>query len=191
MAETSDPRPALTPALEALLGQLIDATPAFAGLVATDLLVVGLAAHGAAVASVRSLRGQARGVVVDGRRRRVELGLRPDFFLGGDAPRRLGTLCHELLHLDPRRPGHLLDENRYARKSQRALDREAAAIAAAALGGLPPTAFLCLAHDGEVRLRQWRRRPCDETAGSTFGDRDVFDGVVRMHTPPDRRGGWW
>lgn len=191
MPDALDPRPALTPALEALLELVIGVTPAFTGLVFHDLLVVGLAAHGTAVASVRSLRGQARTVVVGGQRRRIELGLRPDFFLRGDAPRRLGTLCHELLHLDPARPGHLLDDNRHAHRSQRDVDRQAGGIAAAALKALPPTSLLCLAHEGEVRLRMWRRRPCDETAGSVFGDRDVFDGVVHLRTPPDRRGSWW
>ena len=24
-----------------------------------------------------------------------------------------------------------------------------------------------------------------------FTDADVFGGIVRMHTPTDRRGGWW
>ena len=64
MADAVDPRPALTPALEGLLARLITASPAFSGLVTTDILVVGLAAHGGAVASIRSLVGQARSVVV-------------------------------------------------------------------------------------------------------------------------------
>jgi hypothetical protein len=191
MAEPHDPRPALTPALEGLLAHIIDVTPAYAGLVATDILVVGLAAHGAAVASIRPLRGQAATVVVAGHRRRIELGLRPGFFLGGDAPARLATLCHELLHLDPQRPGALLDDNRHARRSQRSVDAEAARIATAVIAALPPTRLLCLAHDGEVRLRMWRRRPIDDTARSRFTDADVFDGIVAMRTPPDRRGGWW
>lgn len=191
MADAVDPRPALTPAIEGLLARLITASPAFSGLIATDILVVGLAAHGGAVASIRSLVGQARSVVIAGSRRRIELGLRPGFFLDGDAPTRLATLCHELLHLDPQRAGTLLDDNRHTRRSQRSVDAEAARIATAAIAALPPTQLLCLAHDGEVRLRMWRRRPIDDTARSRFTDADVFDGVVAMHTPADRRGGWW
>lgn len=191
MAEPLDPRPTLTSALEGLLLRLITVSPAFAGLVASDVLVVGLAAHGAAVASIRPLRGQAASVVIGGHRRRVELGLRPGFFLEGDAPTRLATLCHELLHLDPRRAGALLDDNRHARRSQRSVDAEAAGIARAAMNALPPAQLLCLAHEGEVRLRMWRRRPIDETARSRFTDADVFDGIVAMHTPADRRGSWW
>jgi hypothetical protein len=191
MAEALDPRPTLTPALEGLLARLIAVSPTYHGLVVTDLLVVGLAAHGTAVASIRPLRGQAHSVVVDGHRRRIELGLRPAFFLDGDAPTRLATLCHELLHLDPHRPGDLLDDNRHARRSQRSVDAEAARIARAAIAALPPAQLLCLAHHGEVRLRMWRRRPVDETARSRFTDADVFDGVIAMHTPADRRGSWW
>jgi hypothetical protein len=191
MADALDPRPALTPALEELLGRLIAVTPQFSGLVATDILIVGLAAHGAAVASVRPLVGQARSVIIEGNRRRVELGLRPGFFLDGDAPSRLATLCHELLHLDPQRPGMLLDDNRHRHRSQRSVDAEAARIATAAVAALPPTQVLCLAHDGEVRLRMWRRRPIDDTARSRFTDADVFDGLVTLRTPADRRGGWW
>lgn len=191
MADPLDPRPSLTPVLEGLLARTIAATPSFSGLIASDILVVGLAAHGAAVASIRPLRGQAASVVVGAARRRIELGLRPGFFLAGDGPSRLATLCHELLHLDPQRPGALLDDNRHTRRSQRSLDTEAARIATAAIAALPPTALLCLAHEGEVRLRMWRRRPCDDTARSRFTDADVFDGIVAMHTPADRRGGWW
>jgi hypothetical protein len=51
--------------------------------------------------------------------------------------------------------------------------------------------MLCLAHDGEVRLRQWRKRPADSTARRRFSDDDVFFGIVQMCTPADRRGGWW
>ena len=170
---------------------LIDVTPAFAGLVVTDILVVSLAAHGSAVASVRSLGGQAGSVVVDGHRRRVELGLRPAFFLDGDAPRRLATICHELLHLDPRHRGALLDDNRHVHRSQREVDRAAAALATTAVQALPPASLLCLAHDGEVRLRAWRRRPSDDTIRSRFTDKDVYAAVVCVVTPADRRGGWW
>ena len=61
----------------------------------------------------------------------------------------------------------------------------------AIIAALPPAQLLCLAHDGEVRLRMWRRRPVDDTARSRFTDTDVFDGIVAMRTAADRRGGWW
>jgi hypothetical protein len=186
-----DPRPALTPALESLLAQLVELTPTFRGLSVDAIVVVGLAAHGVSVASVRTLSDQAASVVVAGRKRRVELGLRPGFFLDGDAPSRLATLCHELLHLDPQRPYALREENRHARRSQTSLDAEAADLATAAIAQLSPSSLLCLAHDGEVRLRCWRHRPVSETRDRAFTDADVFDGIVRMHTPTDRRGGWW
>jgi hypothetical protein len=191
VTDAFDSRPALTPALEALLAQLIEVTPTFRGLSVDAIVVVGLAAHGVSVASVRPLSGEAARVVVDGKDRSVELGLRPGFFLDGDAPSRLATLCHELLHLDPTWPHALRDENRHARRSQTSLDAEAADLATAAIAQLPPSSLLCLAHDGEVRLRCWRHRPVTETRGRAFTNADVFDGIVRMHTPTDRRGGWW
>lgn len=188
---TPDPRPSLTPALEALVHDVIARVPAFAGLHAAHILVVGLAAHGSAVASVRSLDGVAASVRVGGARRRVELGLRPGFFLEGDAPRRLATLVHELLHLDPSAPGRLVEERRHRVRPHAAHEKEARALARGYLDEADPVRVLCLAHDGEVLLRQWRRRPCETTARQRFTDVDVFDGPVRLKTPPGARGGWW
>ncbi|HEY1098707.1 MAG TPA: hypothetical protein VGF99_07255 [Myxococcota bacterium] len=187
----TDARPAITPAIEALLHQLVAVTPQLAGVVVDDIVVVGLGAHGSAVASVRELRGQAASVTIAGRRRRIELGLRPDFFLEGDAARRTATLMHELLHLDPTRPGRLLDEARHSHRPHAAHDKLAQTLTRVALSSLSPTAALCLAHDGEVRLRSWRRRPIETTARRRFDDDDVFDAIVRVCTPADRRGGWW
>jgi len=187
----SDPRPDLTPAIEALLASFIAVTPALFGLVAEQIVVVGLGAHGTAVASVRELAGQASSVAVAGHRRRIELGLRPGFFLDGDGARRAATLMHELLHLDPAHPGRLLPEHRHATRSHAAHEREAQALTRSALLTLPATATLALAHDGEVRLRAWRHRPTESTARRRFTDADVYDSIVRVCTPADRRGGWW
>lgn len=186
-----DPRPVLTPALERLLLDVISRVPALSGLDPDNILVVGLAAHGTAVASVRPLDDVASRVTVDGKRRRVELGLRPGFFHEGDAPRRVATLVHELLHLDPGRPGRLLEERRHRVRSHGAHEKEARALARRYLDEADPLRVLCLAHDGEVMLRQWLRRPCEATARRRFHDDDVFHGPVRMVTEADARGGWW
>lgn len=191
MSDGIDSRPSLTPAVEALIAGFIDVTPALTGLIATEILVVALGAHGTAVASVRELVGQAASVQIEKRRRRIELGLRPDFFFVGDAARRAATIMHELLHLDPAHPGRLLEAHRHANRSHKLHEREAQALTRAALQALPPTSTLCLAHDGEVRLRSWRHRPIDTTARRRFGDVDVYDAVITMKTPADRRGGWW
>lgn len=186
-----DPRPVLAPALESVLADLARALPELGELTTAEVLVVALAAHGTAAASVRSLGVVARSVRVDGQRRRVELGLRPAFFLEGDAPRRLTTLVHELLHLDPKRPGALHEARRHRVRSHAAHEVEARALARRYLEAVDPVRILCLAHDGEVLMRQWRRRPCDDTRGQRFTDRDVFHGPVRMFTPKAARGGWW
>jgi hypothetical protein len=188
---TPDPRPLITPALERLIEDLIARLPALAGLVASDVIVVGLAAHGTAVASVRGLLDVARAVHVGGARRRIELGLRPGFFLEGDAPRRLTTILHELLHVDPARPGHLLEERRHRRLSHAAHEKEARSCARRYLEMADPVHLLCLAHEGEVLLRHWRHRPCETTKTRRFSDKDVFDAPVRIATPPGARGGWW
>lgn len=186
-----DPRPRLTPALERVLLDLCAAIPELTGVEPASMLVVGLAAHGGAAASVRELSRVARGVVVEGHRRTIELGLRPPFFLEGDASRRLGTLIHELLHIDPADPARLLDDNRHDRKGHAALEKEARALGARYLERADPAGLLCLAHQGEVLLRQWKHRPFETTRGKRFGDDDVFEGPVVMQTPAGMRGGWW
>jgi predicted metallopeptidase len=190
MSPEPDPRPDLTPAIERVLLRLC-ALPALEGIDARRVVVVAHGAHGSAAASVRSLVGSMKRCTLDGDRRLVELCLRPPFFLDGDAPRRLATLAHELLHLDRSRAGALLEENRHARRSHASLEKEARAIANELLEGDNPLDVLCLAHDGEVLMRQWRVRPGDSTRARTFGDRDVFTGPVRMRTPARARGGWW
>ncbi len=186
-----DPRPHLTPALERVVLDLCLAVPELRGLKPDAILVVALAAHGHAAASVRELSRVARGVSVEGHRRTIELGLRPPFFLEGDAARRLGTLVHELLHIDPGDPTRLYDQNRHERTSHAALEKQARALAARYLERTDPTALLCLAHHGEVLMRQWRHRPFETTRGRRFDDDDVFEGPVVMETPAGLRGGWW
>lgn len=192
---TADPRPSLTPALDALVATLIADLDDLHGLRADDVLVVGLGAHGTAAASVRPLPAR---VTIGKKARRIELGLRPPFFLDGDAPRRLATLVHELLHLDPAKPGALLDERRHAKRSHRAHEDHARSLAKQWLAERDPLPLLCLAHHGEVLLRTWKHRPVDEPASDgarrrarAFGDADVFEAPVVIHTPKGARGSWW
>ena len=191
MPAPADSRPPLTAALESLLAAMTQQVPELRGIDAKTLLVVSLGAHGGSVASVRPLLGSARSVRIGGHKRLIELGLRPGFFLAGDAVRRTATLVHELLHLDPAAPGSLHPERRHARLSHQALEREARTLARRFLSSCDPRHVLCLAHDGEVLLRAWRHRPIDTTSGRLFTDADVYDTPVRMLTPPPARGGWW
>ena len=197
-----DARPSMTPALERVIAGVIAVSPEFLGLDARRILVVALGAHGDAVASVRSLAKVSKRVVVAGEVRVVELGLRPRFFQAGDAPRRVATLIHELLHLDtaPARAkaGALLEEKRHTNRSHAAHETETRAIArrfldvtAASGDDADATALLCLAHHGEVLLRQWLRRPVDGTEHTSFDDDDVFEGPLHISTPLSARGGWW
>lgn len=192
MPDLPDPRPSLTPALDALVAQLVKLDD-LAGLRASDILVVALGAHGTVAASVRSLDSSGATVTIARKKRRIELGLRPPFFLDGDAPRRLTTLLHELLHLDPTKPGALLDARRHARHSHAKHEEHARALAKRWLEHNDPLPLLCLAHHGEVLMRTWRHRPVDDAslAKKTYGDRDVFEAPVIMHTPKGARGSWW
>lgn len=188
--EPADQRPQLTPALDRILVGLCRLPP-LAGLDARSIVVVAHGAHGAAAASIRPLAGSLTRCTLDGHRRTLELCLRPPFFLDGDAPRRVATLAHELLHADPKRPGALLDENRHARRTHASLERDARALARAFLDVADPLDVLALAHHGEVLMRQWRVRPVESTRSRAFGARDVFVAPVRMVTPRAARGGWW
>lgn len=188
MSKTPDARPVLTPALESLLAALVTLDD-LAGLRAADLLVVALGAHGHVAASVRSLDGAS--VTVARKRRRIELGLRPPFFLEGDAPRRLATLIHELLHLDPAKPGALLAERRHARRSHELHERHARALAKLWLDDNDPLLLLCLAHHGEVLMRTWRHRPVEGVRTTRFTDADVMEAPLVMATAKAARGSWW
>lgn len=184
--------PSLTPHLDALLAATVDAVDELRGLDPSSVVVVALAAHGTAAASVRSLEGAAKSVVVGGARRRIELGLRPPFFLDGDATRRLATLVHELLHLDPKRAGRLLEEARHAVRPHAAHERRARAIAKELLLQDAVVRLLApLAHDGEATLRAWKHRPIEETARRAFTDRDVIEAPLVVRTPRRLRSVWW
>ena len=183
-----DGRPDLTAALERLLAAMVERSPALHRVDASVVVVVAVSAHGLAAASVRELGPCARSVVVCGLKRHIELALRPPFFLGGDAPARLATLAHELLHLDGET---LRAENKHDKKGHAALEKEARAVAAALLPVLDARAVLCLAHHGEVLLRAWKHRPTETTKRRAFDDDDVYAQPLLQVTPADRRGGWW
>jgi hypothetical protein len=187
----ADPRPALDRPLSRLLAALCRDLEGLGALDPSQVLPVAVSAHGAAAASVRSLDDVAASVKVDGKRRRWELALRPPFFLAGDPTRRLATLVHELLHLDPTRPGQLLADRRHRVRSHEDHEQQARALAREWLSVGELTLLSCLGHHGEVLMRQWKRRPVVSTAGQRFGGRDLFVGPVRLQTPARYRSVWW
>lgn len=184
-------RPSLTPHVEALVAALTADVDELHGLATSSVVVVALSAHATAAASVRSLAGCAKSVVVDGHRRKVELALRPPFFLDGDATRRLATLVHELLHIDPRSPGRLLEERRHVVRPHGAHERHAAGLAKRWLAHGDVSLLLPLAHEGEATLRAWKHRPVEETKARAFTDRDVFEQPLIVRTAKGLRSVWW
>lgn len=186
-----DPRPLLDGPLELLLQDLVRLTPTLSPLPVREILVVAASAHGSAAASIRSLDGCAADVVVDGYRRRWELALRPPFFLEGDATRRLGTLMHELLHLDTSRPGQLLECARHENRSHAAHEELAVELANGWLKRGDLSLLAPLGHCGEVKIRQWKIRPIPATVERRFTDADLFYGTVQLMTPREHRTVWW
>lgn len=183
-----DPRPSLTPALDALIARLLTLDE-LRGLRAGDILVVALGAHGTAAASVRSLVGSD--VTIGRKKRLIEIGLRPPFFLEGDAPRRLATLMHELLHLDSKKPGALLEQRRHAHRTHAEHERHARDLARRWLDENDPMPILCLAHHGEALMRTWRHRPLDDDGARVYRDKDVYEAPLVIHTRKGARGSWW
>ncbi len=186
-----DPRPCIDLALDTIVATVIEDVPALEGLTAHSIVVVALSAYGTAAASVRSLDGMAAKIVVGGHTKTIELGLRPPFFRDGDLAGRLVTLVHELLHLDPARPGTLRENYRHHQRSQREVDAEAQQLATRLLETVDPLLLAPLGHHGEVLMRTWARRPVPETKLRVFDDKDVFRAPVSMLTPSERRSGWW
>lgn len=186
--------PRLDTALDALLSSVLSRMPDHAHIDPSAILLVAGGAHGGIVASVRSLGESARTVRVADKERLWEIALRPRFFWEGDASQRLGTLFHELLHLDPARPGALLEEARHHRRSHEEHERLASTLAEAWLSGCSPSERALLAplgHHGVVWMRQWKFRPVREEPRRAFGDADLFLGPLWIQTPRPLRSVWW
>lgn len=191
MTSAADFRPTLDAPLARLLADLTRKLPELAGIDAQAILPVAVSAHGTAAASVRSVSGCARSVRVSGHARHWELALRPPFFLHGDPTRRLATLVHELLHLDPKRPGALLAHRRHKVRSHQEHEAQARELARSWLAEADVELLGPLGHHGEALMRQWRYRPTEDTKDRAFTGRDLFVGPVVMRTPRRSRSVWW
>lgn len=187
----ADPRPVFDRPLARLLSAVCRDIDAFEGLDTTSILPVAMSAHAAAAASVRSLSDVAASVKVDGKARCWELALRPPFFLTGDPTRRLATLVHELLHLDPKVNGRLLPERRHRVRSHEAHEKQARTLTRQWLQVGDLTLLGCLGHHGEILIRQWRRRPVPGTEKQRFTGRDLFVAPIMMKTTTRFRSVWW
>lgn len=178
-------------ALDLIVAALAAAAPTFASVRPSRIAVVSLSAYGNAAASVRSLDGTAKKIVLGGESKTIEIGLRPMFFREGDLVGRVVTLVHEMLHIDPDRPDALRESYRHAERSQKAVDDEAETVAKEAIGNIDPVVLAPLAHEGEVLMRAWMRRPTPSTENVVFDDKDVFLTPIRIRTPENARSGWW
>ncbi|MFZ9886496.1 MAG: hypothetical protein ACO3JL_03245, partial [Myxococcota bacterium] len=105
--------------------------------------------------------------------------------------RRVATLVHELLHLDPKAPGRLLEANRHRLRPHEEHDAEAQELTELWLRQAELPLLAPLGHEGEVLMRQWRVRPVPETATLRFSDKDLFLAPIVMHTPLPCRTVWW
>lgn len=191
MPHPADPRPDYSAALQALLVDLCKRVPAFSRLDARRFLLVAGEARETSRATVRPLQApEMPRVLVDGQVRHFEITLRPLFFLSANGLGRLGTLCHELLHVDPDGRPLLAPERRH-QGNHSLLDREVDLLARAYVEQAPSHLLAPLGHHGEVLMRQWRVRPGPGMAARQVGNAQLFHGVVRVVTPVKDRTVWW
>jgi hypothetical protein len=183
-------RPALGPALDRLIAALCR-MPTLRPRPSSAIVTVALGAHGTSVASVRVLLLFAASVIIERQPKRIELGLRPAFFVHATPGQRLSTLCHELLHLDDNCTS-LRPEHRHDRLPHLEMERQAQALAHAFLATPEgPKLAECLAHHGEVWMPAWLHRPIDATVARRFTNKDIMKTPVAMTTAAGERSGWW
>lgn len=183
--------PPLHKALPLLLDKIVQESAELRGLRPESILTVFHGAHGGIAASVRELSEAADKVTVGGAQRHIEMVLRPPFFQDGDAPRRLTTLVHELLHIDPLSPMSLRDAYRHENRPHAEHEEQAREIAVRLLATLPANILAPLAHHGMVEMKMWVQRPVRSSTRMTYEDRDLMNVVVPMNTPQPARSTWW
>jgi hypothetical protein len=186
-----DPRPHLSPALDALLAHAVEHVDAFRHVRAEQVLVVGGAALKHSRATIRGFPdGQAPIIKVGTRRIRYEITLRPLFLLQANGLGRLCTLFHELFHIGPLADGALDPSRRHGAPGgdfDAVVERLARRYAKTA----PPDLLAPLGHHGEVLLQQWRVRPGNADHARVYGEKHLFTGPVAMRTPRGQRTVWW
>ena len=124
-------------------------------------------------------------VVVNGKRTRYEITLRPLFFMRSTPRQRLKTLFHELYHISPAFDGTLAEERRHDHLPRPAFDAELGPLLRRYEKNAAPWVMHTLSHVGEVMVLQWLERPPhryrpSQTVKRRYSGRDLFLGPVLM-----------
>src|SRR6266478_5262769 len=120
------------------------------------LFVAGEARRGSR-ATIKPLAGTR--VLLNGKRARYCITLRPKFFRASTPEQRVATLLHELLHISPRFDGRLDPERRHSHLGQERFEGLLRPLLKRHLAGGDATLIGGQAHHGEVIPRQWLERP--------------------------------
>lgn len=170
--------------------------PAFAHLRASRILFVAAEARRRSFATIRgtvfnetgtrlSRSGQKKRpvIMVNGRRIRYWISLRPLFFRGASPGERLETIVHELFHIALSFDGSLARDRRHRVVPRSAYRRLIAPLVAAARPYCPRS----LQANASVTIAQWLVRPpllirVGERRRVRFDERHIFRARVEMVT---------
>jgi predicted metallopeptidase len=160
---------------------------------ASRLLVVAGEARRASRATIRPLdpkarSGRAAEVRLRGRAIRYVITLRPLWFLDSTPEERVETVLHELWHASTRFDGRLHRGRRHAALPATAFGRRVRALTDRYLAVVPAEVLAPFAHHGLARARMWLERPAAARRDGgaerrVYTERQLFYGLVRMHTP--------
>jgi hypothetical protein len=198
-------RPDFNQAVAMLIAHVTKTMPEFGHLDPARILVVAGEAR-------RASRGTVKPLTFSGQRRRDSVGrtkplvrvsgqhmlysitLRPLFFRRSTPRQRVATVLHELFHIAHDFDGALDHRRRHAAAGG-GFEQEFRPVERRAWKHLPDEVLRAFSHNGEVRVRQWLEKPQSWLAGerasqrSLYTEKHLFEGVVRMKTPPKKAPG--
>ncbi|HEY7723921.1 MAG TPA: putative metallopeptidase [Anaeromyxobacteraceae bacterium] len=185
-------RPNITLAVRRLVRDLARRVPALAHVRASRILVVAGEARRASRATIRGA-APAPGrpaIALRGRRVRYVVTLRPRWFIDSTPRERVATVLHEIYHASTRFDGTLHVGRRHRELEPSAYGRRIRPLLEAYLARAPESLLAPFAHEGEVRVRMWLERPGARAARGgrqLYTERQLFQGVMPMRSPPERR----
>lgn len=186
----------MTLAVKRLIRDAARRVPELAHVRPSRVLVVAGEARRGSRASIRGLGavpGPGRpAVLLRGRAIRYVITLRPLWFLDSTAEERVATVLHELYHASSRFDGTLHSGRRHRDLEPIAYQRRLRPLVEGYLARAPGAVLAPFALSGVVRARMWRERPTARVPKGgrvLYSEKQLFQGLVPMHTRGERRGG--
>ena len=189
-----DRRPALHPAIRALIRDAAGRLEELAHIRSTRILVVAGEARRMSRATIRPLGGKhkpGRGarpkVTYRGRGILYVITLRPMFFRASTVEARVETLLHELFHISGRFDGTLHRGRRHALLPGKRFGAVLGPLVQRYLEVADRRLLGPFGYDGEVLMPQWLEKPPIRLSAArrgrrVYGDDQLFVGPVRMIT---------